>query len=169
MGIDFGTTGTKSVIYDLQGNEYGQCYFNTTTTYPRPGWVSQDPKEVIEKTFLSVKGAIANSGISPEDIAGISFTHICTSFVPVDKDGNFLYHILLWQDLRGAEMFPYIRECWAKAGLTEEEEYKITGFPLGTLPTLSKVLWFRKHYPDLWEKTHKIIGMQAMLTKAFHW
>lgn len=167
MGIDFGTTGTKSVIYDLEGNEYGQCYFNTTTTYPRPGWVSRDPEEVIEKTFLSVKGAISNSGIDPKDIVGVSFTHICTSFVPVDKDGNFLYHILLWQDLRGAEMFPYIRECWAKAGLTEEEEYRITGFPLGTLPTLSKVLWFRKHHPDLWEKTAKIIGMQAMLTKAF--
>jgi xylulokinase len=167
LGVDFGTTGTKSVIYDLRGKEYGQCYFNTATTYPRPGWVSQDPNDIVEKSFLSVRGAIENAKINPKDIAGVSFTHICTSFVPVDKDGNFLYNILLWQDIRGAEMFPYIRECWEKTGITEKEDYEITGFPLGTLPTLSKVLWFRKHYPDLWKKTAKIIGMQALLTKAF--
>jgi xylulokinase len=167
IGVDFGTTGTKSVIYDLQGKEMGQCYFNTTTTYPRPGWYSQDANDIVAKSFLSAKGAIENAKVDPKDIVGIGLTHICTSFVPVDKDGNFLYNILLWCDARGAEMFPYIRECWEKAGLTEEEEYKKTGFPLGSLPTLSKVLWFRKHYPELWEKTEKIVGMHAMLTKAF--
>ena len=167
VGVDFGTTGTKSVIYDLQGNEYGQCYYNTTTTFPRPGWYSQDANDIIEKSFLSVKGAIDNAKIDAKDIAGVSFTHICTSFVPVDKDGNFLYNILLWCDMRGKEMFPYIRECWDKAGITEAEEYQITGFPLGTLPTLSKVLWFRKNFPDLWAKTDKIVGMHAMMSKAF--
>jgi xylulokinase len=167
VGVDFGTTGTKSVIYDLQGKEIGQCYYNTTTTYPRPGWYSQDASDIVEKSFMSVKGAIKNANIDAKKIVGVSFTHICTSFVPVDKDGNYLYNILLWCDMRGAEMFPYIRECWEKAGITEKDDYEMTGFPLGTLPTLSKVLWFRKHYPELWEKTHKIIGMHAMLTKAF--
>lgn len=167
LGVDFGTTGTKSVVYDLKGNEIGQCYFNTTTTYPRPGWYSQDPTDIVEKSFLSAKGAIANAGVKAEEIIGVSFTHICTSFVPVDKDGNFLYNILLWCDMRGAEMFPYIRDCWDKAGIDEAADYAMTGFPLGALPTLSKVLWFRKHFPELWEKTDKIVGMHAMLCKAF--
>ena len=167
LGVDFGTTGTKSVVYDLQGNEIGQDYFNTTTTYPRPGWYSQDPSDIVEKSLLSAKGAIEKSGVKPEEIIAVSFTHICTSFVPVDKDGNFLYNILLWCDMRGAEMFPYIRDCWDKAGIDEVADYAMTGFPLGTLPTLSKVLWFRKNFPELWEKTDKIVGMHAMLCKAF--
>lgn len=167
LGVDFGTTGTKSVVYDLQGNEIGQDYFNTTTTYPRPGWYSQDPSDIVAKSFLSAKGAIAAAGVKAEEIIGVSFTHICTSFVPVDKDGNFLYNILLWCDMRGAEVFPYIRERWDKAGIDEVADYAMTGFPLGALPTLSKVLWFRKHFPELWEKTDKIVGMHAMLCKAF--
>ena len=157
----------KYVMGVDKGNEIVQCYFNTATTYPRPGWYSQDPNDIVEKSFLSAKGAIEKAGVKPEEIIGVSFTHICTSFVPVDKDGNFLYNILLWCDRRGAEMFPEIRECWSKAGIDEAADYAMTGFPLGALPTLSKVFWFRKHYPELWAKTDKIVGMHAMLCKAF--
>jgi glycerol kinase len=35
---------------------------NTATTYPRPGWYSQDPNDIVEKSFLSAKGAIAKAG-----------------------------------------------------------------------------------------------------------
>lgn len=167
VGVDLGTTGTKSVVFDVQGRVVGTGYLDTPTYYPRPGWVAQDAQAVVDLMFESTKKAIAASGVDPADIAGIGFTHMCTTFVPVDKDGNFLHTILLWNDLRGGEMFDFVRERWASAGVTEQEDYAFTGYPLNGLCTLPKVLWFQKHYPDLYEKTYKFVGMQALMTKAY--
>ena len=166
MGIDFGTTGTKTVIYDPNGSEIGQVYLPTSMDYPRPGWVTQDAQEIVDKTLLTIKRSLEETGVKNEDIAAIGITHVCTTCVPIDKDGKFIYSILSWQDMRGVEMFPYMRECWAKAGYTEEEVNKKSGMVLGSLPTLSKVLWYRENEPELWAKTDKIIGMQAMISSA---
>lgn len=167
VGVDLGTTGTKSVVFDLEGNVVGVGYLDTPTYYPRPGWVAQDAQAVVDLMFESTKKAIADSGVRPEDIAGVGFTHMCTTFVPVDKDGNFLHTILLWNDLRGGEMFEFVRDRWASVGITEQDDYEFTGYPLNGLSTLPKVLWFQKHYPDLYEKTYKFVGMQALMTKAY--
>ena len=86
----------------------GSGTFNTPTYFPAPGRVEQDPKEVVDLLYSSTKAAVINSGVDPKDIAGISFSHMCCTFVPVDKEGNFLYRIILWNDFRGAEMFPYM-------------------------------------------------------------
>jgi len=166
MGIDFGTTGTKAVIYDPDGNSIGQAYLATSMGYPRPGWVSQDAQEIVDKTLLAVKQALEKTGMDSKDIVAIGITHVCTTCVPVDKDGKFLYSILSWQDMRGVDMFPYMRGLWKKNGYTEESIYQKSGMVLGSLPMLSKVLWYREHEPELWAKTDKIIGMQAMLNHA---
>lgn len=167
VGVDVGTTGTKSVVFDLEGRVVGVGYLDTPTYFPRPGWVAQDAQAVVDLMFESTKKAISNSGVSPTEIIGIGFTHMCTTFVPVDKEGNFLHTILLWNDLRGGEMFEFVRDRWASAGITEQEDYEFTGYPLNGLCTLPKVLWFQKHYPDLYEKTFKFVGMQALMTKAY--
>jgi xylulokinase len=134
--------------------------------YPRPGWVSQDAQEIVDKTLLAVKMVFEKTGVSNEEIVAIGITHVCTTCVPVDKNGKFLYSILSWQDMRGVEMFPYMRDLWKKNGYTEEAVYKKSGMVLGSLPTLSKVLWYRQNEPELWAKTDKIIGMQAMINHA---
>jgi len=167
MSIDFGTTGTKAVIYEPDGTEVGQAYLPTSMGYPRPGWVSQDAQEIVDKTMQAVKMAIEKTGVKNDEIVGIGMTNVCTTCVPVDKDGNFVYSILSWQDMRGVEMFPYMRDLWKKHGYDDAGMLKKSGMVLGSLPTLSKVLWFRENEPELWAKTDKIIGMQAMLNHAF--
>ena len=90
------------------------------------------------------------------------------TYVPVDKNGKFLHPIFIWQDQRGEEMFPWMKERLDKFGMTTDELYDITGFPFGfSVPQYSKVYWFKKHYPDLYEKTYKMVSPQALLTHAF--
>jgi xylulokinase len=55
----------------------------------------------------------------------------------------------------------------AKYGMDWDELYKITGFPKGAVWPSSKVYWFKKHHPDLYEKTYKMVTPQALLIKAF--
>jgi xylulokinase len=167
VGVDAGTMGARSAVFDVQGNALGSAYYETPTRYPQPGWVEQTAEDVIALAYKSTGEAIKKSGVNPADIAGISFTNMRSTFVPVDKDGNFLTHIFIWQDLRGTEMLPWMREKLAAHGMTEMDLYNITGFPIGAVWPSSKVYWFKKHYPDLYEKTYKFITPQAMLIKAY--
>jgi xylulokinase len=167
VAIDLGTTGTKAVVFDAKGNIVGSGTFNTPTYFPAPGRVEQDPQEVVALLYSSVKAAVADSGVDPKDIAGIAFSHMCCTFVPVDKDGKFLNRIILWNDFRGAEMFPYMRERLATKGISDLEDYNYTGYPFGPLATTPKFLWIKKNLPDVYEKTYKFVGMEALMISSF--
>ena len=109
IGIDAGTMGARTIVFDIQGKEMGSAYHETPTNYPRPGWVEQNAEDVINLAYQSTREAIKKSGIDPKDIAAVSFTNMRSTFVPIDKDGKFLSHIFIWQVLRGTEMFPWMR------------------------------------------------------------
>jgi xylulokinase len=165
--IDGGTTGVRCVIIDPQGRDICSAYFETPTQYPRPGWVEQNAEDFMSLALQATAGAIKKGNINPDDIACVTFTNMRSTFVPVDKDGNFLHPIFVWQDLRGTEMFPWMEERLAKYNMDWAELYKITGFPKGAVAPSSKLYWFKKHFPDRYEKTYKFVTPQALLIKAF--
>ena len=166
-GIDGGTMGVRCVIVDTAGREVCSAYFETPTQYPKPGWVEQHAEDFMALSLKATAAAIKKGNIKPEEIACVCFTNMRSTFVPVDKAGNFLHPIFIWQDLRGTEMFPWMEERLAKFGMDWNELYKISGFPKGAVWPSSKVYWFKKHFPDLYDKTHKFVTPQALLIKAF--
>ncbi len=167
IAIDIGTTGTKAVVFDTKGGVVGSGTFNTPTYFPAPGRVEQDPVEVVELLYNATKAAVADAKVDPADIIGVSFTHMCCTFVPVDKEGNFLHRIILWNDFRGAEMFPFMRERLATKNISDLEDYNFTGYPFGPLATTPKFLWIKKNMPEVYNKTYKFIGMQALMIRTF--
>ncbi|MGI6150444.1 MAG: FGGY-family carbohydrate kinase [Christensenellales bacterium] len=167
IGIDAGTMGVRTVIFDLKGNEVSSAYFETPTFYPRPGWVEQRAEDVIELAYKSVAAALKKKNVDASEIISISFTNQRTTWAPIDKDGNFLHNMFIWQDQRGAEIFPWAREQLAKHGMTEMDLYNRCGHPLGSVQCGSKAFWFRLNMPELYEKTYKMITPHAMLAKAF--
>lgn len=167
MGIDMGTMGVRSLVFDLQGTEMASTYYETPTRYPRPGWMEQEGDDVVSLAYQTTRETLQKSGVKPEDIAAVSFTNMRSTFVPVDKDDNFLDHIYLWTDLRGTEMFPYMRQQLEKHGWSEMDLYNRTGFPIGAVWPSSKVLWYRKHKPELFEKTYKLAMPQEVLIRAY--
>lgn len=167
VGIDAGTMGVRCVIFDLKGNEISSAYFETPTFYPKPGWVEQNAEDVIELAYKSVAAAVSKKGVDPSEIISISFTNQRTTWAPIDKDGNFLHNMFIWQDQRGAEIFPWAREQLAKHGMTEMDLYNRSGHPLGSVECGTKAFWFRLNEPELYEKTWKMVTPHAMLTHAF--
>jgi len=167
IGIDAGTMGVRCVIFDLNGNEVSSAYFETPTMYPKPGWVEQRAEDVIDLAYKAVAKAITKKNVDASEIISISFTNQRTTWAPIDKDGNFLHNMFIWQDQRGAEIFPWAREQLAKHGMTEADLYKRCGHPMGSVQCGSKAFWFRLNCPDLYEKTYKMITPHAMLAKAF--
>ena len=165
--IDAGTGGVRCVLYDAAGNAVGQDYRELLTVYSRDGRAEQDPIQLIKGAWDVVRGAILRSAVRPADIVGVTVTGTETTFAPVDRDGNFLTNLILWQDMRGTEMFPWIGQRLREAGLSEAELYRRTRKPLDGLLEGAKLLWLRERMPGLYARIWKVVSPQAALLRAF--
>ncbi|WP_222704346.1 FGGY family carbohydrate kinase [Flaviflexus massiliensis] len=74
LGIDAGTTGCKTNIFDLDGNLYGSDYREYPCYYPNPGWVEQIPEDMTHSLFDSVRAALRDSGLNPADVKSMAIS-----------------------------------------------------------------------------------------------
>ena len=166
-GIDMGTGGSRCVIFDLQGHIAGQAYREMPTLFTQPGWMEMDPHQMIESTYDAVREAVAASGVNPDDIAALSFSSFQASFACIDRAGEYLGNFIVWQDIRGTQMFPWMLERLAENGLDQAELYRRCGQPMNIIPSGPRVLWLKEHTPEFYEKVWKFVTPQAMMVHAF--
>jgi xylulokinase len=160
-GIDVGTTGVKVIIFDLDGNKVSSAYREYPCTFPKSGWVEQDGEMTWEMTCEASKEAIEKAGIEPEKIVSIGLSTQRCTFTPVDENGMALRSAISWQDSRSFEECNSITE---KIGA--EKYYDITGLPIAPVWTVSKIMWIKKHQPELYEKTYKFaLDQERILMK----
>lgn len=74
VGIDEGTTGCKTCVFDFDGNLIGSDYREYPCYYPKPGWVEQTAEDITPALYESCKAAIANSGVNPKEIVAIGLS-----------------------------------------------------------------------------------------------
>lgn len=159
-GIDVGTTGAKTIIFDLDGNAVGSGYVEYTCSYPNPGWVEQDPDVLVSGAMASAKSAIENSGIDPSEIASIGLSAQRCSVIFLDKDQNAM-KMISWQDNRAVDEVKEIEQI-----VGNDEFYAITGLPNSTTWILPKILWVKKNEPDLWSKTVRMVQVHDYVLQA---
>ena len=148
MSIDEGTMSSRASVIDLKGNILGSSGADYGILNPNPGWYEQDSNLMVEVIYNACQGAIKKSGINPKDIAAVSLSSQGGPLTPVDKNNRPLRPSIGWQDSRGAVLLDEIAQK-----IPPEKLYKISGAPLGTVWTLSKLLWFKKFEPEIYEKT----------------
>ncbi|MGL5258984.1 MAG: xylulokinase [Lachnospiraceae bacterium] len=152
LGIDLGTSGTKTVLFD----EAGIAISSKTVEYPihqeQNGWAEQDPMDWWNATVTTIKGVIEESKVSPSDIKGIGISGQMHGLVLVDKEGNVLRKSIIWCDGRTAKQCEEITNTIGKERLIE-----ITANPALTGFTAGKILWVRENEPEIYEKAHKVL------------
>ncbi len=147
-GIDIGTTGVKVIIFDTEGAIISSAYREYPCTFPQSGWVEQDGEMTWQKTCEATQEAIKKSGINPTSIRAIGLSTQRCTFTPVDKDGRPLRTAISWQDSRSFEECDEIEKI-----IGAKRYYDITGLPVGTTWSVSKIMWIKKHEPEVYEKT----------------
>lgn len=160
MGIDAGTTGCKSIVFDLDGNVIGQDYREYPCVYPGPGLVEQTYADIIPPLADSCKAAIAASGVDAKDIKAVAFSTQATLMAMVDENHKLVRDFVSWQDLRGADYIPKLREAYGAA-----EIYQETGDPQGTNSAAPKWAWLRDNEPENWARTRWFLSEQEFLLK----
>jgi xylulokinase len=167
VGVDCGTTSTRTAIFDFKGNmiAYGQVM--NPLTYPGVGRVIADGDAMIETCYESTRIALSKAQIDPTEIAGISFDMFRCTMITRDAAGGFTHPIIIWQDLRSAEMLPSMVEQLAAGGMTPDELYDVCGMPLGGVFPSGKLQWVKKNAPEAYANATRIHTMMGFLTKAY--
>ncbi len=159
LAIDLGTTGCRSILFDEQLNDLAQSYEEYGLITPSPSFVEQDAELWWTLTKKTMKGAMEKAGIRGEEIDGVSISSQGITVVPVDEDFNALCNAQSWLDARGEKEAKQIETDYTRAGI-----FALTGknpLPAYSLP---KLLWIRKHQPDIWAKAYKFLMPLDFLT-----
>lgn len=167
VGVDLGTTSTKTVIFDFEGNVVGAGQVENPLYYPAPGRQECDGDELIHVILDATRLAVKDADIDTKQIAGISVDCFRCTIALRDKDGGFTMPIIIWQDLRSSEMIPEIKKMLEEKGSSAEELYDRCGMPLGGVNPQSNLQWIKRNMPEAYENATTIHTMMGLVTKAF--
>ena len=154
IGVDIGTTSTKSVMFDLGGNAIAQQTIGYPLDTPSQGAAVQDSDRIFRAVVDTVKQLVTQTSINPSEILCMSFSAAMHSLIMVDRAGQPLSPSLTWADNRSA--------VWAdklKQEYDGERIYARTGTPIHPMSPFVKLMWLR-HTSDLWQQTAKFISIK---------
>ena len=155
LGMDCGTTNIKAVILSSEGEVVAEASRPSQFIKPGPGMQEQDANEWWKNAVAIFRDLIIQAG--PEvtsKLAGVCISSHTVSMLPVDKDGNPLRNALTYQDERSNnELHDIIR------AMGKDHFINLVGGQPSVAFLPNKLLWFRKHEPELFAKTAYV--MQA--------
>lgn len=152
IGIDLGTSGTKTVLFDQLGNTIASHTVEYPMYQPQNGWAEQDPADWWNATVTTVKSVVTESGVSNTDIVGIGISGQMHGLVMLDEENQIIRNSIIWCDQRTAE------ECEDIERLVGRERLiQITANPALTGFTASKIMWVKKHEPENYAKCRHIL------------
>ena len=104
LSLDQGTTSSRAIIFNRNGEVVQQCNKEFEQIYPQPGWVEHDPKEIWSTQLEVAQRVIKDSKISPAKIAAIGITNQRETTIIWDKNtGEPIYNAIVWQCRRTAD------------------------------------------------------------------
>jgi len=152
MGVDLGTMGLKTTIYDLNGEKIAYAYQEYPLDSPYPNWAQQDVGSWWKALVETTRHCLKQPGVSPDDILAIGVCGQSHGPVPVSKTGEPLNPCITWVDRRSEDQVKYIVE---KIG--EKRVFEINGLHVDAAYTASKLLWIKENLREVFDKTYKFL------------
>ena len=147
LALDQGTTSSRAVLIDRQGNLLHMDGSEFTQIYPRPGWVEHDPMEIWQTQLDAVRGVMRRAGASAGDIAAIGITNQRETTILWDRrTGKPVANAIVWQCRRTAETCDRLRAEGHAEAITERTGLVVDAYFSGT-----KVKWLLDSVPGLRE------------------
>lgn len=160
VAMDVGTTNCKTVIFDKLGRIQSVALQEVDNIHNRlgPGWVEIDVERLWNVLCSTVRKAVSQADIRPDEIAGVGVTTLRQTIVPVDEGGNPLRYAIPW-----CVKSTYPQADWIRENIGPETVYRITGLTIDPLWALPSVLYLKAQEPDVFSRTHKIVEVQDFI------
>ena len=150
IGIDIGTTATKAICFDINGNVIKQVSNGYPMYHPKPDWSVQNPQEILQTVIDCI--AEITKDIQPEFI---SFSSAMQSIIAIDKTGKPLTAAILWADNRANTIAEKLKN--SEKG---KHFYQKTGIPIHPFSPMTKIAWFKEFDSDIFSQTYKFISIK---------
>jgi xylulokinase len=153
LGIDVSTTGAKALLVDPKGGVLATATTPLSLQTPRPLWSEQDPHEWWEGTLRSIREVLKTAKASGGEVVAVGLTGQMHGLVLLDAAHDVLRPAILWNDQRTGAECDQIRERMGG----REALVKATGNDALTGFTAPKILWVRKHEPEVYAKAALVL------------
>ncbi len=152
LGIDIGTSGTKTVLFSQAGNAVAQHTVEYAMSQPRNGWAEQDPQDWWSAVCQGTRSVLNQSGVGSDAIAGLGLSGQMHGLVMLDAQGAVLRPSIIWCDQRTQKQCDEITET-----IGAERLIRITANPALTGFTAGKILWVRENEPEVYARCRHIL------------
>lgn len=150
IGVDLGTSAVKLLLMDDEGRVVRTVSREYPVSYPHPGWSEQAPEDWYEQTMAGLSELTAD--IDRQAVAGLGVGGQMHGLVALDSDDRVIRPAILWNDGRtGAECDYLNGEIGRERISSYTGNIAFAGF------TAPKLLWMRKHEPELFARIAHIM------------
>ena len=142
--VDQGTTSTRFVVFNRQGEAIAHAQREHQQIFPRPGWVEHDANEILRATYAVIREALAGADLSAKDLAAVGVTNQReTTALWRRSTGEPLHNAIVWMDTRTDALVDELSRHGGKDRLREK-----TGLPLATYFSGLKLRWLLDNVPE---------------------
>tara|TARA_Y100000114_G_scaffold27113_1_gene22784 strand:- start:2671 stop:4209 length:1539 start_codon:yes stop_codon:yes gene_type:complete len=143
LAIDQGTTSTRAIVFDRAGTVVATAQREHEQIFPRAGWVEHDPMEIWTNTEWVISGVLAKAHLQASGIAAAGVTNQRETAIVWDRrTGQPVFNAIVWQDTRTQPRLDALARDGVGDRVTE-----VTGLPLATYFSASKIAWILDHVP----------------------
>ena len=143
LALDQGTSSSRSIVFNAQGQVVAQARQELTQSYPQPGWVEHDPLEIWRSQLATAREVLAKAGISAREVQALGITNQRETTVLWNrKTGIPVHNAMVWQDRRAESVCAALRE----RGLAANIQAK-TGLLVDAYFSGPKLQWILDHVP----------------------
>ena len=147
MGIDLGTSSVRAYLTGLEKGPSFVAGADYNVLIPGTGFAEQDPFLWYEKTVEVIRSVISQSGVNPEEIAGISFSGQMHGLVALDEHCQPVTQVILWLDQRSEDAIHEMYQILGEEMVQRNAQNRISpGF------LLSSLYWLKKHRSQLYSR-----------------
>lgn len=146
IGIDVGTSGCKAAVMEADGSVVASARREYAFVVPRPGWAELDPAAI----WRAVAETLAELAPAAGAARSLAVSTIGEALVLTDGADRVLHNAITYVDCRCEGTLAEI-----EAALPARELHAVSGVPLNQMYSLNKVLWLRRHRPEVLERTRK--------------
>lgn len=159
LAYDVGTSSNKAVLVDTRGKIITSSEVEYGFSYPKPGWVEQDPEDYWKAIIKSTKTILKNAQVNPSEIIGIVFTTQAMGIIPIDKENNILYNNITWVDGRAERQAKRLMNRF----LGRKVFKSIVGIEITGKDVIPKLMWLKDHKPDVYAHTQYFLDVNGFL------
>ena len=147
---DLGTSGDKATLFTTDGRLIRSYTASYDVHFFNGNYAEQDPENwwdaVCEATRAVLEGEDENK------VAAMSFSAQMQGCLPVDKHGRPLRNSMIWADQRAVKEAKHLEK-----ELGADRIYRITGHRVSASYSIEKLMWLKKHEPEVYKKTYKML------------